>query len=256
MLIDTHAHLDQPEFDDDRDAVLDRAQAAGVGLIICVAVNGASSQAIVELAASRPAICASVGIHPNYAAQSPADDWDRVARLARAGQAVALGETGLDRHWDYTPFDVQQDFFARHLELSRQTGLPFIVHCRESETDVLAMLRDAYRAGPVHGVMHSFTGDAELAAECLAMGMHVSFAGMLTFKKSDALREVARTIPADRLLVETDSPYLAPHPLRGKRNEPANVRLTAECLAQARGESLEALAAQTTLNAQRLFRLL
>jgi TatD DNase family protein len=203
-----------------------------------------------------PAIHAAVGVHPNYASQVPPDDWDRVAHWARTGRGIALGETGLDRHWDYTPFDVQQDYFARHLELSRETGLPFIVHCRESEADVLAMLRDAHRSGPLNGVMHSYCGDAALAQECLAMGMYISFAGMVTFKKSQALREVAATIPADRILVETDSPYLSPHPLRGKRNEPANVRITAECVAAARGESFEALAAQTTQNAQRLFRLL
>lgn len=255
MLIDTHAHLDQSEFDTDRDEAVARALAAGVETIVCVAVNADSSAAILELAGRYPQIRATAGIHPNYAAQVSADDWDRVCEFARAGSVVGLGETGLDRHWDYTPFDVQQDYFGRHLELSRETGLPFIVHCRESEADVLAMLRESFRSGPLVGVMHSFSGDWAFAEECLAMGMYISFAGMVTFKKSDALRAVAAQIPADRILVETDSPYLSPHPLRGKRNEPANVRLTAECVAAARGETLEDFARQTTENARRLFRL-
>lgn len=255
MLIDTHAHLDQTEFDVDRDAVIARAAAAGVETILCVAVTGDSSQSVLELAARYPAIKAAVGIHPNYAAQVPASDWDRVRRLAREGRAVALGETGLDRHWNYTPFDVQQDYFGRHLELSRETGLPFIVHCRQSESDVMEMLRAAHRTGPLRGVMHSFTGSWEMAQECLAMGLYISFAGMATFKKSAELRDVARQVPAERILVESDSPYLAPHPLRGKRNEPANVRLTAECLAAVRSESFEVFAVQTTANARRLFQL-
>lgn len=255
MLIDTHAHLDQSDFDADLDQVLARATAAGVETILCVAVTGDSSAAILELADRHPAIRAAVGIHPNHAAQVPAGDWERVCAFARSGRAVALGETGLDRHWDYTPFDVQQDYFGRHLELSRETNLPFIVHCRESEPDVLAMLRAAYRDGPLCGVMHSFSSDWQLAEQCLAMGLYISFAGMVTFKKSQALRDVARQIPADRILVETDSPYLSPHPLRGKRNEPANVQLTAACVAEARGETLEQLAEHTTRNARQLFRL-
>ncbi len=255
MLIDTHAHLDQTEFDADREAVLASAAAAGVEAIVCVAVSGDSSAAILDLAARYPILRPTAGIHPNYASQVSADDWDRVCRFAREGRVFGLGETGLDRHWDYTPFDVQQDYFGRHLELSRETGLPFIVHCRESEADVLAMLRDSFRDGPLHGVMHSFSGDAAFAQECLAMGMYISFAGMVTFKKSDALRAVAAQIPADRILVETDSPYLSPHPLRGKRNEPANVRLIAQCVADAREETFEVLGRQTTENARRLFRL-
>lgn len=255
MLIDTHAHLDQSEFDADREEVLTRAIEAGVAAIVCVAVTADSTAAILELADHYPQLRPTAGIHPNYAAQVPAGDWDRIVEYAHSGRVVGLGETGLDRHWDYTPFAVQQDYFGRHLSLSRETGLPFIVHCRESEADVLAMLRDSYRGGPLHGVMHSFSGPLELAAECLAMGLYISFAGMVTFKKSDELRRVAAEIPADRILVETDSPYLSPHPLRGKRNEPANVRLTAACVAEARGTTLEEFARQTTENARRLFRL-
>ncbi len=188
-------------------------------------------------------------------AQAAPGDWDAVLALSRRPRVIALGETGLDRYWDYTPLDVQQDCFDRHLRLSQQTGLPFIVHTRESDADVLAMLREARLRGPLAGVMHSFTGGSETAAECLELGMYISFAGMVTFKKSDALRTVARTIPADRILIETDSPYLSPHPLRGKRNEPSHVLHTAECLARERGQTLDAFAAQTTANARRLFRL-
>jgi TatD DNase family protein len=150
---------------------------------------------------------------------------------------------------------VQQDYFDRHLRLAQQRDLPFVVHTRESDVDVLVMLREARTRGPLRGIMHSFTGTTETAAECVALGLHISFAGMVTFKKSDALRAVAVTIPADRILVETDSPYLSPHPLRGKRNEPANLVHTATCLAEARGESPAEFAAQATANARGLFRL-
>ena len=168
---------------------------------------------------------------------------------------VALGETGLDRHWDYSPLAVQQDYFDRHLRLSREHDLPFVVHTRQSDAEVLAMLREARTRGPLRGVMHSFTGTAETAAECVELGLYISFAGMVTFKKSHDLRAVAAAVPPDRILVETDSPYLSPHPLRGKRNEPANVMHTAACLAEVRGQSADAFAAQTTANARALFQL-
>ena len=177
-------------------------------------------------------------------------------QLIGAPKVVALGETGLDRHWDFSPFDLQQDYFDRHLRLSQQTELPFIVHMRDCDEDILAMLREAHARGPLLGVMHSFTGSAEMAAACVTMGLYISFAGMVTFKKSGALREVAAGIPVDRILVETDSPYLSPHPVRSqRRNEPANIRHTAECLAEVRGESPEHFSVQTTENARRLFTL-
>ncbi len=254
-LIDTHAHLDQTDFDIDRPLVIERAQAAGVEAILAIGVTADSSAAVVQIAAEYPFVYAAVGIHPNYCAEAAPDDWDRVVALASQPRIVALGETGLDRYRDHAPLPLQQEYFARHLQLSQQRGLPFIVHTRDSQTEVLTMLREARRRGPLTGVMHSFTGDASAAAECLELGLYISFAGMVTFKKSDDLRAVAATIPADRILIETDSPYLSPHPLRGKRNEPANVRLTAECLAAVRGQSTDDFAAQTTANARRLFRL-
>ena len=253
ILCDTHAHLDQEEFNDDRTEVIARAAAAGVEQIVAVGVTAASSEAGLELAQQWPGVFAAVGIHPNYCAQAAGDDWQRVLALVRRPKVVAIGETGLDRHWNYSPFPLQQDYFDRHIRLSQQTGLPFIVHTRESEADVMAMLREAAGRGPLRGVMHSFVGDAAMAAECLELGLYISFAGMVTFKKSEPLRQVAATIPADRLLVETDSPYLSPHPLRGKRNEPAHVVYTLSCLATVRGVTADELAAQTTVNARQLF---
>ncbi|MFO0896436.1 MAG: TatD family hydrolase [Pirellulales bacterium] len=255
QLIDTHAHLDDEQFAAELPAVIERAGAAGVSAIVAIGTTAASSAAAVKLAAEYPTVFAAVGIHPNHVAEAGPDDWDQIVALAVRPTVVALGETGLDRYWDYAPLPLQQDYFDRHLRLSQELGLPFVVHARESDADVLAMLREAAARGPLQGVMHSFTGTAETAAECVALGLHISFAGMVTFKKSTELRAVAASIPADRLLVETDSPYLSPHPLRGKRNEPAYVVHTAACLAEARGVPLETLAAETTANARRLFRL-
>lgn len=255
QLIDTHAHLDQEEFNADRAAVVERAREAGVRQIIAIGCTVESSSAVLKLADEYPMVYAAVGIQPNYTAQAQPGDWERILELARGKRVVALGETGLDRYWDHAPFAVQQDYFDRHLRLAQELDLPVVIHTRESDADVVAMLREARARGPIRGVMHSFTGTAETAAECLALGMDISFAGMVTFKKSDELRAVAVTIPADRILIETDSPYLSPHPLRGKRNEPANVAHTARCLAEARGVSLETFAEQTADNARRLFRL-
>jgi TatD DNase family protein len=253
MLFDTHAHLDQPEFDPDRAEVVERARQAGVETVLAVGITATSSVACVELAATTSGVLAAVGIQPNYCAQAEPGDWEKVVGLADRPGVVALGETGLDRYWTYSPFDVQQDYFDRHLRLSQERGLPFIVHTRDCDADVLVMLREARRRGPLAGVMHSFTGSAETATECVELGLYVSFAGMVTFKKSAELRAVARSIPDDRILIETDSPYLSPHPLRGRRNEPAHLVHTAACLAQERGVSTEAFAKQTTENARRLF---
>lgn len=252
-LFDTHAHLDDLQFDADRDGVIERARAAGVSRIVAVATTADSSEIGLKLARQYRGVYPSVGIHPNYAAQAAAGDWERVEQLSRDATAVALGETGLDRHWDHTPWEMQQDYFGRHLRLSRLTGLPLIIHTRDCNVEMLATLRAAAADGPLHGVMHSFTGDAAMAAACLSLGLYISFAGMATFKKSADLREVAANIPADRLLIETDSPYLSPHPLRGQRNEPAHVVHTANCLADVRGVSLTEFAEQTTANARRLF---
>jgi TatD DNase family protein len=253
-LIDSHAHLDDEKFRDDLPAVLERAAAAGVVRVVTIATTAASSAASVDLVARHPLLVATVGIQPNHVAESAPGDWDEVVRRATAEKVVALGETGLDRYWDYTPFDRQEDYFARHLELARRHALPVVIHCREAEADVVRMLRaDFDRHGPVRGVMHSFTGDADTARSCQEMGLYISFAGMVTYKNAQALREVAATVPLERLLVETDSPYLAPVPVRGKRNEPAFVAHTAALLAQVQGVEPAVLAEHTTRNARALF---
>jgi TatD DNase family protein len=255
-LIDTHAHLNDERFAADLPAVLERAAAAGVVRVVTIGTTAATSATNVALAAQYPLLAASVGIQPNHVAEAVAGDWDEVVRLVTQPGVVALGETGLDRYWDRTPFAQQEDYFVRHLELARQHGLPVVIHCREAEADVVRMLRQDYeRRGPVRGVMHSFTGDAATAEACLAMGLYISFAGMVTYKNAGDLRAVAKRVPADRLLVETDSPYLAPVPVRGKRNEPAFVAHAAACLAGVRGVDVAELAAQTTANARALFSL-
>jgi TatD DNase family protein len=254
-LIDTHAHLDDERFAADLPAVLERAVQAGVVRVIAVATTAASSRLCVALAERHPTqLRGSVGIQPNHVGETAPGDWDEVLALAQRPEVVALGETGLDRYWDRTPFPQQEDYFARHLELSRRTGRAVIIHCREAEADVVRMLRaDFERHGPVRAVMHSFTGDLATARACLEMGLYLSFAGMLTYKNAQPLRDVATQVPAERLLVETDCPYLAPVPVRGKRNEPAFVAHTAACLAGLVGLTPESLAVQTTRNARMLF---
>jgi TatD DNase family protein len=253
-LIDTHAHLDDERFAGDLGEVLARAWAAGLVRVIAVGTTAASSRACIELANREPRLSATAGIHPNHAAQEPAAAWDDVVRLAGDPRVVGLGETGLDRHWDYTPFATQEDYFARHLDLSRKTGKPVVIHCRDAEADVVRMLRaDFDRHGPVRGVLHSFAGKLETAQAGLAMGLYVSFAGMLTYKNAQEVRDVARLMPQGRVLVETDCPYLAPVPLRGKRNEPAHVVHTAAVLAATLGVAPEVVAAHTTANARALF---
>ena len=254
-LFDTHAHLASEHLAADLPGALARAKAAGVTTILSVGTQLSSSRRCCEIAAANEGVLASAGIHPTHASEAQKTDWDEVVKLASEdSHVVALGETGLDNYWKEVPFPLQQDYFDRHLRLSRQLNLPFIVHQRECMAEILVMLREAALRGPLKGVMHSFTGTADEAAECLGLGLHISFAGMVTFKKSDDLRAVAKTIPADQILVETDSPYLSPEPFRGKRpNEPARVVHTAECLAQVRGLSLADFAEQTTANARALF---
>ena len=254
-LFDTHAHLDNEALAADFPGVVARAKTIGVAGIILVGTTAVASTRCVALASQFPGLSAAVGIQPNHVAEAGAEDWNEIVRLARSPGVVALGETGLDRYWNDTPFAQQQDYFDRHLRLSQQTNLPFIVHMRDCGADIATMLTEARGRGVLRGVMHSFTGDLALAQECLALGLYISFAGMVTYKKSEALRAVAAAIPADRILIETDSPYLSPHPQRAKRpNEPALILHTAACLAEVRGVSLQTFAAQTWENACTLFR--
>jgi TatD DNase family protein len=254
-LIDTHAHLDENSFDTDRADVVSRFAEAGVDSVITIGTTVASSQTSVELANQFPTLHAAVGIQPNYVAEAKPSDWESICEMVTQPKVVAVGETGLDRYWDHAPFELQIEYFRKHIELAHQHGLPFIVHCRDAEAEVVSELCRAaeLQGGLLKGVMHSFCGDAETARVCLELGMYISFAGMLTYKKNKELRKMAAGIPVNRLLVETDSPYLSPVPKRGKRNEPANVVHTASCLADVLKIPLEEVATCTTANARALF---
>ena len=253
-LIDTHAHLFDDRFAKDLPAVLDRAAKAGVERVVCLGIDLESSRVSVEIANKHPLVVAAVGIQPNHAAEAKPGDWDEIVKLAETEpKVVAIGETGLDRYWDRAPFALQEDYFARHIELSRRLNKPFAIHCREAEADVVKALREHSAKGPLRAVMHSFSGDLATARECLEMGLYVSFAGMVTYPTAQTLRDVVKEVPLDRLLVETDCPYLAPQPVRGKRNEPAFVAHTAALLAQVKGVSVAEIEEHTTRNAKALF---
>lgn len=255
LLFDTHCHLDEEAFEVDRAEVVARAVAAGVARILTIGTTAESSRRAVSIAGQYLHVWAAVGIQPNYASQAAPGDWEAIEELAASPRVAAIGETGLDRYWDHTPFDIQLDYFDRHLALAQKLDLPFVVHCRDAEAETVARLQRAAEKGPLRGVMHSFTGSADTARACLALGLYISFAGMVTYKKSQALREQVSQIPPDRLLVETDAPYLAPQPMRGKRNEPAFLASTAQTLAELLGLPLEEFARQTSENAGRLFRI-
>ena len=254
-LFDTHAHLNVNAFADIVPEVVQRSKDAGLAGIAVIGIDVATSRKACDLAADYAGyLYAVVGIQPNSAAEANQGDWETIQELAGYPGVRAIGETGLDCYWDDTPMEMQQDYFDRHLELCRQTALPMVIHMRESGDLIVQQLKKQSSIPP--GVMHSFTGDESLAKTCLDMGLHISFAGMVTFKKSDELRAVAKMVPEDRLLVETDAPYLSPEPFRGKRpNEPARVEHTLRCIAELRGVSAEHLADATTQNAKRLFQL-
>jgi TatD DNase family protein len=255
-LVDSHCHVAEPEFAADREAVLARAAAAGVRTLVCVGATGpvaANADAVALAAQAHPvAVVVSVGIHPHHAAGADDAAFATIASLARRPGVVAVGETGLDYHYDHSPRPAQREAIARHVALARQLRRPLVVHVREAHADAAAILA-AEGAAAVGGVVHCFTGDRDDARRYLDLGLHVSVAGIVTFRNADALRDAVRTMPLDRLLVETDAPYLAPVPHRGRRNEPAHVRLVAEAVAAVRGEAFAAVAEATTANACRLF---
>ncbi|GAA4466656.1 TatD family hydrolase [Novipirellula rosea] len=252
-LFDTHAHLNTDAFDGIVDDVITRAKEAGVVGINVVGVDVKTSRRACELAAEYPDyLFATIGIQPNSAAEAADGDFALIQAMVNQPGVKAIGETGLDCYWDDTPLPMQHDYFDRHMQLCRDTGLPMVIHMRESGDLIVDQLQR--QSSVPAGIMHSFTGDIALGKQCLEMGLHLSFAGMVTFKKSDELRAVAAIVPDDKLLIETDAPYLSPEPLRGKRpNEPARVAHTLRCLADVRGVSPERLAAITTDNARRLF---
>jgi len=252
--IDTHAHLYDDRFEADRDDVIQRAVQAGVEAVVAVGICRPSSLKSVELAHRYPSVWATVGIHPNEANLATLADWDEIVRLAHDPRVVGIGETGLDRHWHRCPFATQQEWFARHLELGRIRQLAVVIHAREADADVLNMLRhDFEQHGPVRGVLHSFTGLAETVVAAVHMGLYVSIAGMVTYPKAQEVRTMAATIPLDRLLIETDCPFLAPQAVRGRRCEPAHVVHTAAMLAELHSVPVATLAAITTRNARALF---
>jgi TatD DNase family protein len=243
--------------------VLRQARGSGVRYALAVAVDAASSQRLCDrfpstgnLPGDPISVRATAGIHPNHIAKEPPGAWESVEALIRSGKAIALGETGLDRHWNDTPFDQQLEYFGRHLDLARAMDLPVVIHCREAVDDMVSFLRASWeKSGPVRGVMHSFSGDSSFAEVCLDLGLMISFSGVLTYKNAQNIRDVAKDLPHDRILVETDAPYLAPVPKRGKRNEPAFVAFTAMTLAELWGLTLEETSTITTQNALRLFRI-
>jgi len=251
MLVDTHAHLDSEQYDGDREAVIARAKAAGVGAIVTVGVDLASSRAAVALAQQHAGVYATVGIHPHDAAGVKADDLDELERLCAEPCVVAIGEIGLDFYRNWSPSEKQREVFLAQLNLARQLDKPVVIHDRDAHGEILATLKD--QADGLRGVLHCFSGDLAMASEALEMGFYVSLAGPVTFRNARELQDLVRQLPLDGLLVETDCPFLAPHPHRGKRNEPAYVRLVAEQIGALKELPLQEVAEVTTHNAAQLF---
>jgi TatD DNase family protein len=254
-LFDTHAHLHFPEFGADLGAVLDRARGAGITGIVTIGTDRETNPAAVALAERWPDVHATVGIHPHDAAEATDADFEAMEALTRSSaRVVALGEMGLDFFRNLSPHDVQERVFRRQLDLARRVGKPVVVHCRDAHPETLAILAEA-RVGEMGGVMHCFSADVEVAKRCLDLGLLISLAGPVTYKNARALPDVARFVPEDLLVVETDCPFLPPHPHRGQRNEPAYVAITAGRVAELRGTTVDALGEATTRNAARLFKL-
>ncbi len=253
-IIDTHAHLNLEEFGDDCEAAIERAHEAGVTQIICVGTSAATSHDAMHIATHHAGVVHStVGIHPNYAMEAHPADWDEVNMLAHEPEVVGIGETGIDYYREHTPPEIQKAFFRRHLEIAAKYDKPVIVHARKARGDVEEVFRDF--VGDVTGVRHCFSGSAEEVEWWVERGFYISFAGNVTRKNQKRLREAAAAVPADRILVETDSPYLTPAGVDSRRNEPAFVVHTLRAVSEARGVDQEDLAEQTTANAKRLFRL-
>ena len=255
MLIDSHAHLDDLRYDTDRDNVLQRAQTAGIEAIVTIGCDLATSQAAVALAHAHPNIFATIGVHPHEAKEIGEGWYESFRSLAQHPKVVAYGEIGLDYHYDHSPREIQRQRFREQIHLARELALPLVIHTREAQEDTVMILREE-GAVNVGGVFHCFSGDMWLAKDALDLGFYLSFSGVLTFKNATMLRDIAKTVPLDRLMVETDCPYLAPVPYRGKRNEPAYVQYVAETLAEIRGNgSVESVARATVENTKRVFRI-
>jgi TatD DNase family protein len=253
VLVDSHCHLDFPDFSDELDAIVARSRAAGISRIMTISTRVKKHAQVLAIAEKYPEVFCSVGTHPHNAAQEPEIDARMLAAMATHPKIVAIGEAGLDYHYDNSPRDAQAASFRQHIAAARETGLPLVIHSRDCDDDMAKILRDESGKGAFPAVLHCFTGGRDLAFAAIGLGHYVSFTGILTFKRSDDLRAIAAALPADRILVETDAPYLAPQSYRGKRNEPAYVVEIAKVLAEARGASVDEIARQTTENFFRLF---
>ncbi|MBI3356275.1 MAG: TatD family hydrolase [Nitrospirae bacterium] len=258
MLIDTHAHLDDARYNDDREAMITRAREAGVQAFVTIGCDLATSQSALSLAGQHPSVYASIGVHPHEVKYIQDSWYDEFRRMAKNTKVVAYGEIGLDYHYNHSSPKEQRERFREQIQLARELKLPVIIHTREAQEDTIAILREE-RASEIGGVLHCFSGDAWLAKDALDLGFYLSFSGILTFQNATMLREIAKTVPLDRLLIETDCPYLTPVPHRGKRNEPAFVSFVAQQLAAIRASepemSIESISRLTTQNAKRLFRI-
>jgi TatD DNase family protein len=253
MLFDSHAHLNDAQFDGDREEVIRRAREEyDVSRVVNIGYNRETIRTALALAERYDFIYAAIGWHPHEAKEMTDDDLAWIESLTDHPKVVALGEMGLDYYWDNSPRDVQQEVFRRQIRLARKVGLPIIIHDRDAHEDVLSILREE-KADEVGGVMHCFSGDWAFAQACIDLNFYIGLGGPVTFKNAKLPKEIAQKVPIDRLLIETDCPYLAPHPHRGKRNETGYVRLVAQTIAELRGMTLETLAEHTTVNACRLF---
>jgi len=253
MLVDSHCHLDFPDFKDELDGVVERARAAGIGRIVTISTRVRRQADLLAISERFPDVFCSVGTHPHHAHEELDIGASELAERTRHPKVVAIGEAGLDYHYDNSPRAAQEQGFRAHIAAARETGLPLVIHAREADDDVARILREESQKGAFPAVLHCFTGGRDLAFAGIELGLYVSFTGILTYKKTDDLRAIARDLPADRIMVETDSPYLAPGKFRGKRCEPAYVTETARVLAETRGVAADDIARQTTENFFRLF---
>jgi len=252
MFFDTHAHLNAEQYSEDLTEVIDRALETGVSNIVVVGFDRPTIERAMELIEQYDFMYASVGWHPVDAIDMTDEDLLWIEELSKHPKVVALGEMGLDYHWDKSPKDIQKEVFRKQIQLAKKVKLPIIIHNREATADIVEILKEE-NAQEVGGIMHCFSGSPETAKECVDMNFYISLGGPVTFKNAKKPKEVAEVIPMDRLLIETDCPYLAPHPFRGKRNEPGYVKLVAEQIAEIKGMSLEEVAEKTTANAKKLF---
>lgn len=253
MLVDSHCHLDFPDFADELDAVVARARDVDVGAMLTICTHVTRFPQVLAVAERFDTLWCTVGIHPHEAASEPETSAEALVRLAEHPKVVGFGETGLDYHYMHSPKAAQQRSFRAHITAARQAQLPLVVHTREADADTARILEEEAGQGAFPGLLHCFSGPRHLAEKAVDLGFLISFSGVLTFKKADSLRDIAAALPADRILVETDAPFLAPVPRRGKRNEPAYVRHTAAELARARGTTFEDITSITTANFFRLF---